>query len=125
MLSLFLTILFGGRRFSLSGLWWGEEVFRKCFGVERFTKASSSDTRFWNKANCCKKKILEQKGWIRVTDSIDITEFKHLDKKWQKERRYVAVRQEVNEKPKATGKFMSLLFELSVIRRYLKRVESK
>ena len=51
-MSLFLTILSGGRRFSHSGFWWlGEEVFRNCFGIRRFTKASSSDTRFWNKVN--------------------------------------------------------------------------
>ena len=259
VLSLFLTVLSGGRRFSHSALWWhGEEVFRESFNVERFTKAPSSDTRFWNKVNSFKlseavlkrarklalkiacddgiveddlrfdssvitrygnqegavkgynpakrgrnshnpmigflgsgyviniwnrkgnassgngiveyfkqtvdilgddikvlkvicdsgfylirfiehlenksfsyiisapicqllqKKILEQKNWTQVVDGIDIAEFRfrHLDKKWKKERRYISVRQEVNQRPKATGKFMSLLFDLPEITNY-------
>lgn len=259
VLSLFLTILSGGRRFTHSAFWWpGEEVFRECFGIERFTKASSSDTRFWNKVNSfslsekivsrarklalkvikwdglkeddlrfdssvitrygnqegavkgynpkkrgrnshnpligflgsgyvinlwnrkgnassgngiveyfkqtvailgndfkvlkvicdsgyylinfieylesksysyiisapicqlIQNKILEQKDWIKVTDGIELTEFnfKHLDKKWKKERRYIAVRQEVNIREKATGKFMTLLFDLPEIKNY-------
>ncbi len=66
------------------------------------------------------KKILEQKQWIEVTDGIELTEFyfKHLDKKWKKERRYIVVRQEVNKSEKATGKFMTLLFDLQEVKNY-------
>ena len=259
VLSLFITVLSGGRRFSHSSLWWhGEEVFRRCFGIAKFTKAPSSDTRFWNKVNSfslsddivskarklslkilkwdnvkaddlrfdssvitrygnqegavkgynpqkrgrnshnpmigflgcgyvinlwnrignassgngiidffaqtvhvlgndfkvlkvicdsgfylinfityleshsysyiisspisqlIQRKILEQKNWIKVADAIEITEFRfrHLDKKWKKDRRYIAVRQEVKKRPNATGKYMSLLFDIPEIKNY-------
>jgi len=50
ILSHLLTVFSGGERFGHM-LWWrhGVEVFEKTFGVERFAKASTSLTRFWNK----------------------------------------------------------------------------
>jgi len=50
ILSHVLTVFSGGERF-VHMLWWrhGVEVFEKAFGVERFAKAASSLTRFWNK----------------------------------------------------------------------------
>jgi len=253
ILSLFLTVLSGGRRFSHVGMWWhGESVFRESFSVDRFSKASSSSTRFWNKicnfglsemllsnarnlalkivhwdnvnsddlrfdssvvtrygnqegavkgynpkkrgrnshnpiiaflgsgyvinlwnrrgnassgngiieffkqtrsvlgnkfkvlrvacdsgyylidfikyleansytyiisapmSQLLQKKILEQKEWTHVADGIEVTDFKfkHLDSKWDKERRYVAVRQMVAARPKATGKQMTLPLDI-------------
>jgi hypothetical protein len=45
-----LTVFAGGERFGHMQ-WWrhGVEVFEKAFRVERFAKASTSLTRFWNK----------------------------------------------------------------------------
>jgi hypothetical protein len=65
-------------------------------------------------------KILEQKQWIQVAEGIEVTEFnfKHLDFKWAKERRYVAVRQKVEVRPKATGKQMTLPFDLPEVTEY-------
>ena len=50
VLSHLLTVFAGGERFGHLG-WWrhGVEVFEKALGVERFPKAASSLTRFWNK----------------------------------------------------------------------------
>ena len=50
VMSLFLTVLTGGEKFSHISNWmYGEEIFKKCFNVKRFSKSGSSLTRFFNK----------------------------------------------------------------------------
>ena len=78
MLAHLLTVFSGGDRFSHM-LWWrhGAEVFEKAFGVERFAKAPSSLTRFWNKFNsqskseawgdCARMFARQLLGWAGAT----------------------------------------------------------
>ena len=44
--------------------------------------------------------------WHRIAPGIEVGEFafKHADEKWTKPRRYVAVRQQINQRPGASGK---------------------
>jgi len=50
IVSLFITILNGGNRFSHMNLLGRDlEIFQKCFQVDKIAKSSTSLTRFWNK----------------------------------------------------------------------------
>jgi len=51
-----LTVLAGGERFRHMQWWgYGREVFERAFDVNRFAKASTSLTRFWNKFDSHRK----------------------------------------------------------------------
>ena len=58
--------------------------------------------------------IMAVKCWKPVAPGIEVGEFRfeHLDAKWDRERRYVVVRQSITTRPKATGKQPSLFKQL-------------
>jgi len=58
--------------------------------------------------------------WYRVDDGIDVAEFEfqHRDRKWDRPRRYVVVRQQVSRRPKAPGKQLVLFQELEGVAEY-------
>jgi len=64
-------------------------------------------------AQIIQRRIMSIRKWIEVTKGIEVAEFKfkHIDLKWDKERRYVVVRQSVNKRKKALGKQPSLFTE--------------
>jgi hypothetical protein len=51
--------------------------------------------------------------WTEVDKGIEVSEFRfsHFDPSWKGERRYVAVRQEIRKRPKATGKQLTLFID--------------
>jgi hypothetical protein len=60
------------------------------------------------------KEIDRIKDWKRIVPGIEVASFyfQHGDKKWEKPRRYVVVRQEVGQRPQATGKQLRLFENL-------------
>jgi len=60
------------------------------------------------------RQILGITEWEQVSAGVEVAAFRfeHLDRKWNKERRYVVVRQLLDVRPKATGKQPSLFKEL-------------
>jgi hypothetical protein len=55
-------------------------------------------------------KTVHDVRWKKIDSGIDVGEFhfQHQDRKWDKPRRYIVVRQEISERPKATGKQLRL-----------------
>lgn len=66
------------------------------------------------------KEILRLREWETIEKGIEVSEFyfEHCDEKWTKARRYVVVRQQIEERPKATGKQLYLLKEFEEIKSY-------
>ena len=66
------------------------------------------------------KEIPDLTNWEEIGKGISITEFKfqHKDEKWNKDRRYIIVRQEINVKRKAQGKQLKLFKDNFEISRY-------
>ena len=66
------------------------------------------------------KKIYQLTNWKTVDYGIEVTEFKfqHKSPKWDKDRRYIVVRQEIKKRPNATGKQLTLFKELDNITHY-------
>ncbi len=60
------------------------------------------------------------KQWQTIESGIEVGEFefKHLDKKWTKPRRYVAVRQQISQRPRATGKQPKLFQDMEDWKEY-------
>jgi len=60
------------------------------------------------------KKIYGITNWCKVCDGIETSDFyfQHLDEKWEKNRRYVVIRQEIKVRPKAPGKQLKIFKEL-------------
>ncbi len=58
------------------------------------------------------RKIFAQKEWKNVEDGIDVCEFMFVHKAWDKARRYVAIRQNIQSRPKAMGKQLKLFAEM-------------
>lgn len=54
------------------------------------------------------RKIYAQKEWKKTAEGIEVCEFEFAHKDWGKPRRYVAVRQSLNRRPKAMGKQLRL-----------------
>ena len=54
------------------------------------------------------RKIYSLKDWQPVDDGIDIAEFTFTHQAWSKERRYIAVRQNIEQRKQAMGKQMKL-----------------
>lgn len=54
------------------------------------------------------RKIYAQKEWKLVDEGIWITEFTYRHDEWEKERRYIAIRQDVKRREKAMGKTLPL-----------------
>jgi hypothetical protein len=57
------------------------------------------------------RKVYAQQGWQKIEDGIWITDFWFMHDDWQKQRRYVAVRQDIKTRPGAMGKELSLFGE--------------
>jgi len=66
------------------------------------------------------KQIPTIENWIEVEKGLCITEFKfkHQDEKWDKERRYIIVRQEINLRKQALGKQLRLFKDDDEISKY-------
>jgi len=66
------------------------------------------------------KTIRRLQHWEQIDQGIEIAdfEFQHQDKKWNKERRYVVVRQQTSQRPKAIGKQPALFKELDELKAY-------
>lgn len=87
IISLFITILNGGNRFShLNLLNRDSKVFEKCFRIDKIPKSSTSITRFWNKFNrqalneklsevCLRfcKSLIDQAGLVQDSLRFDST----------------------------------------------------
>ena len=64
------------------------------------------------------RKIISQKTWLKIDDGIEITEFEYQANGWKKSRRMIAVRQKITQRPKATGKQLTLFADDYEIRDY-------
>ena len=66
------------------------------------------------------KTIRRLQNWEQIDPGIEIAEFEfqHQDKKWNKQRRYVVVRQQTSQRPKAIGKQPALFKELDELNCY-------
>lgn len=58
------------------------------------------------------KKIYAQKEWQVIDDDIECCEFEFTHEAWEMPRRYVAIRQNVENRPEATGKQLKLFSEI-------------
>jgi len=56
-----------------------------------------------------KRELRSLKGWIKLKDGMEISEFEYQSPEWKKARRMIAVRKNIELLPKATGKL--LLFD--------------
>ena len=54
------------------------------------------------------RKIYSLKDWKIVDEGIWITEFRYRHEEWEKERRYIAIRQDIKRREKAMGKTLPL-----------------
>ena len=65
-------------------------------------------------SHAIQREILAIKNWKKISNGIEVGEFnfKHADPKWTKPRRYVVVKQSINERPKASGKQPSLFKDI-------------
>lgn len=57
------------------------------------------------------QKLYSQKNWIKIGEGLEICDFKFKHPRWDKERRYIGIRQEIARRKKAKGKQLSL-FEM-------------
>lgn len=66
------------------------------------------------------RQIMRLQHWQQIDDGIEVAEFefKHFDPKWTRALRYVAIRQEIALRPKASGKQPSLFQELAELKNY-------
>jgi hypothetical protein len=66
------------------------------------------------------KIIMRLQDWKQIAEGIEIAEFEfqHQDKKWNKDRRYVVVRQQTSQRPKAIGKQPALFKEFDELKSY-------
>ena len=62
--------------------------------------------------------IADNKAWIQLDEGIEICEQNYQSDSWGKERRLIIVRQKIKERPKATGKMLSLFPEEETYRNY-------
>ena len=65
-------------------------------------------------SHAIQREILRINNWKKISKGIEVGEFhfEHADPKWTKPRRYVVVKQSINERPKALGKQPSLFEDL-------------
>jgi hypothetical protein len=62
--------------------------------------------------------IDKQDFWLQVDDGIEICDKQYQAESWQKSRRIVIVRQKISDRPKATGRTLSLFAEDEIHRNY-------
>jgi len=55
-----------------------------------------------------KRKLAYQKTWLRLDEGIEIADTSYQSADWKKPRRMIIVRQEINKRPKASGKQLRL-----------------
>jgi hypothetical protein len=66
------------------------------------------------------KKIVQVLSWEQIDDGLEIAEFyfQHKDEKWDKDRRYIVVRQEIGVKEDARGKQLKIFQDDFDVSRY-------
>lgn len=64
------------------------------------------------------QKLAGHTNWMRVGQGIEVAETSYQGPLWDKERRLIMVRQEVSERPKATGKTLRLFEEEGIYNNY-------
>lgn len=62
--------------------------------------------------------LVSASGWWRLDTGIDLVSFTYRPEAWEKPRRVVGIRQQIDAKPDAKGKQLSLFAEDDVIRGY-------
>ena len=62
--------------------------------------------------------LVSASGWWRLDTGIDLVSFTYRPEAWEKPRRVVGIRQQIDAKPDAKGKQLSLFAEDEVIRGY-------
>jgi len=67
-----------------------------------------------------KRQIYHHTGWEKVDEGIEVCEFEysHLNPNWGDGKRYIAVRQEIERRPKAGGKQLTLFNDIEYLDRY-------
>ena len=65
-----------------------------------------------------KLELIGQKNWIEVADGIQVAEFTYRAHDWKASRRMITIRQEIEKRPKATGKMLFTDEELGARYRY-------
>lgn len=53
-----------------------------------------------------RNEIRQQRGWVTIAEGISAAEFEHQGIHWQKPRRIVVIRQQIERRPKALGKML-------------------
>jgi hypothetical protein len=64
------------------------------------------------------RKIVSLKNWWNLDDGLQITESTYQSDLWEKPRRLIVVRQQIQKRPKATGKQLSLFKEEGIYQDY-------
>jgi hypothetical protein len=64
------------------------------------------------------KVIASEKGWLKIDEGIEIAQIYYKSPLWDKPRRMVMVRQYLPDRPKATGKGLSLFTDEGIYKRY-------
>ena len=62
--------------------------------------------------------IAESNNWILLDTGVEICDMMYKSDSWEKDRRLVIVRQKIEDRPKATGKQLSLFAEEEIYRNY-------
>jgi hypothetical protein len=65
-----------------------------------------------------KLRMAQKRIYVRLADGIEISEMFYKSPGWDKERRFIIVRQEISKRPKATGKQLKLFGEPEMYRNY-------
>jgi len=65
-----------------------------------------------------KRAIASQKTWWKLDNGIDISETMYQSPQWEKPRRLVMIRQQIQERPKATGKPLRLFEDEGIYKNY-------
>jgi hypothetical protein len=65
-----------------------------------------------------KRAMASQKTWWKLDNGIDISETMYQSPQWEKPRRLVMIRQQIQERPKATGKPLRLFEDEGIYKNY-------
>lgn len=65
-----------------------------------------------------KTKLVSHRSWLKLDEGIEIAETTFQAEDWKAPRRLVMVRQQINKRPKATGKQLRLFEDESIYRNY-------
>ena len=62
--------------------------------------------------------LAQQTTWLQLDDGLEIGETMYRHPEWKKERRIIMVRQQINKRPKATGKQLRLFGDEGIYKNY-------